>query len=209
MNVSDFNVTSGVGATSPLSAEVANKTALSRLVDDLVAVLDEGPVGFDPKVAMGLAIGTPLALLAMCVMCLICRGVPSTPCGGRCTYWKRMPREPRGLEPDGAIGEHQDELTETDSVDEEARVEQDPLEEDGLQDVELGEEASGNGQRECCSKMAAALEAGALVENADSAVVTNGSPIVSSVPSADTKKKRGTPNGKAKMVSIQAPDPMD
>lgn len=173
----------------------SNKTALSRLVEDLVAVLDEGPAAFDPQVAMTLAIATPLALLVMCLMCLVCRGVPFTPCGGRCTYWKRMPRDPRGLEPDAAIEEHQDEHCEVDSADEEVRVEQ-PLpepEEDDMQDVAL-ESGAANGQRECCSQIAAVLEAGGMESDSSEQKAT------------PPKKNRGTPNGKAKMkVSVVEP----
>lgn len=201
--------------TSPVpTPETVNTTAFSRLVDDLVAVLDEGPVAFDPNVAMTLAIATPLALLAMCVMCLVCRGVPYVMCGGKCTYWRRMPKEPIGLEPDSGIGEHQDEHCDVDSVDEEPRTKQQYLDEDDMQDIELAEHEipNGVGQRECCSKMAEVLEAGGLV-GAD-----RGPPSPTSAPSGTDAAPTSPPsaraganqsrtkNGKQKMVSIVAPE---
>ena len=184
----------------PVVSQQVNQTALGKLVDDLVAVLDEGPVSFDPKVAMTLAIATPLVLLAMCLMCLVCRGVPYVCCGGRCTYWRRMPKDPKGLEPDGAIGEHQDEHCETDSVDEEARVEQ-PLpdaEEDDDEDLQDITPDSGamNGQRECCATMASVLQAGAMEEEEE-------------VPASKPKPNRGTRNGKAKMSKVSIVEPME
>lgn len=188
--------------------ETANQTALGKLVDDFVRVLDEGPVAFDPRVAMTLAIATPLVLLVMCLMCLVCRGVPYTMCGGYCTYWKRMPKEDTGLTPDGAIGEHQDELCETDSMDEDSRTgmplpEEEEVDEGGeqLREVELREcNGNANGHRECCSKMAAALDAGALDDvkhsNGSTAVVTSPpeSRSTTAIAAADIVKRR---NGKA------------
>ena len=171
----------------PTVVVAVNKTAFGHLIDDLVAVLDEGPAAFDPKVAVTLAIATPLVLLAMCLLCLVCRGVPYTMCGGRCTHWKRMPKEPKGLEPDAAIGEHQDEHCDVDSADEEARVDQTLPYDDYTDEVAL-ENACGNGQRECCSKMAAVLEAGGMEMDGSS----ESHPVVKC-------------NGKTKAVSIVEP----
>jgi len=138
------------------SAHEINQTTL---LDTVLDVLDGGLWDFDPKTAMTIAIATPVSLIALCLVVMVCRGVPTAPCGGKCTYWRRMPR---GTEPDHGIGEHQDELAEVDSVDEqmeESRVDEDP-DTGCVEGPEVDEERVGRAQRECCSKMAAALENG-------------------------------------------------
>tara|TARA_Y100000389_G_scaffold204837_1_gene260045 strand:+ start:2273 stop:2815 length:543 start_codon:yes stop_codon:yes gene_type:complete len=151
---------SGTNNTHQSLEAAPQDDSVNAFVNGFVTLLDEGPWAFDPKVAVGLMVGTPLLLLAMCIMCLVCRGVPSTPCGGRCTYWKRMPKDVGGLEPDMAIGEHQDEHCDEDSVDEEPRAEHPAPADDG-DDTDCDDTGIG-GQRECCSKMAAVLESGGL-----------------------------------------------
>ena len=207
MNTS--NLTQLIASTLPSTLSATNKTALSRLVDDIVAVLDEGPAGFDPQVAMTLAVATPIVLLAMCVACFVCRGVPYVCCDGKCSYWRRMPKETTGLEPDGAIGEHQDEHCDVDSADEETRADQpQPTPDDeSLEDVEL--ESGSNGQRECCSAMAAVLESGSMDARGGHSSPSSPSSTTSEMPSvasAEKKKNRGTPNGKAKVVTIMSPE---
>jgi hypothetical protein len=187
-------------------APPTNGSAIGKLVNDLVEVLNEGPVQFDPKVAMGLAIATPVVALVMCFCFMLCRGVPHPCCHGRFSYWKRMPKEPNGLAPDMAIGEHQDEHAEVDSCDEESHSDQ-PMPEyeddgDAMRDVELSSAPSaGHGQRECCSKMAAVLEAGGL-ESTPSSPASEKS--VAGLRADAPAKKRN--NGKAKAVTIMAPE---
>jgi hypothetical protein len=196
-------------AATPL---LPNRTVLFRLVDDLVEVLNEGPVAFDPRVAMTLAIATPLAVLSLCVVCMVCRGVPYVMCGGKCSYWRRMPKEPIGLEPDGAIGEYQDEHCDVDSVDEDTQASRDmpddELEDEDperLREVGLANANGCNGQRECCNTIAAVLESGGL-ERAASPPNPSSEKSVVVTSSTVTTKKKGAPNGKAKAVHIMAPE---
>jgi hypothetical protein len=197
--------------TPPSIIHMQNKTALERLVDDVVAVLDEGPAGFDPQVAMTLAIATPVVLLVMCVMCFVCRGVPYVCCDGKCTYWKRMPKEPNGLEPDGALGEHQDEHCDVDSADEESRADQPQVMGDdaSLENVELGKNDGGGGQRECCAAMAAVLESGSMDSSDHHSTPSSPSSTASEMPPlvfAEKEKHVGTKKGKARAVTIHTPE---
>lgn len=190
----------GIVASAPLSA---NHSKLHDWMLHAADMLDDGPMR-DPRVAMQIAVMTPLAIVAMCLCIMVCRGVPMTLCGGRCTYWKRMPSVPKGTEPDTAIGEHQDEMADTDSVDEPTRVETDlpsADEESGsivTSDTVMHVNESPNGHRECCSKMAAALENGAL--NGGSEQHTS---APSSEPSEKAKGKRVT---RAKHVRLPSDD---
>jgi len=85
------------------------------LINAVLDALDNGPWAFDPKTAMTMAIATPIALIMLCLVIMICRGIPTTSRFSLCTSWKHMPR---GTDPDHGIGEHQDELADVDSVDE-------------------------------------------------------------------------------------------
>lgn len=140
--------------THTLRVNSTAQTPSAKFVHALLKVLDDGPVKYDPHSAMVIAVATPLALLALVLFVMLCRGVPVTYCNGRCTYWRRMPRLPRGTEPDQAIGEHQDENCDVDSEDEQPR-EPDP-------DLHEADIIDDKAHAACCSKMAHAVENGAL-----------------------------------------------
>ena len=158
----DVDVVDLVDVASPPQQVLANASSFKSLLHTMVDALDDGPWEWDPQLTVMIAVATPLVLLVMCCTVMVCRGVPCTPCGGRCTYFKQA-HMPAGCEPDQAIGEHQDEICDTDSIDEPMRVDVEaPLEEED--EVEsLATEA----QRECCNVVAAVLDAGDLEQAAD------------------------------------------
>lgn len=176
------------------AALASNSTSYGQLMTDIVRALDEGPMTVAPQLAVALAVATPLALIACCLLLMVCRGVPTVCCGGRCTHWRRMPKEaPKGLEPDQAIGEHQDEHCDVDSVDEESHADV-PFDEDDAHDVDNAPH-NGNGQRECCSKVAAVLAAGMEEEAQTAAPGCNGMP-------ATALGRSRKANGKSKVVTV-------
>ena len=134
-----------------------NTSSLKSLMHTMVDALDNGPWEWDPQLTVMIAVATPLVLLAMCCTVMVCRGVPCTPCGGRCTYFKST-QVSVGCEPDQAIGEHQDEICDTDSIDEPVRVDVDPP----LEEEDEIESSASEAQRECCNVVAAVLDAGNL-----------------------------------------------
>jgi hypothetical protein len=198
-SVNDTAVVLPVVTTLPVVGH-ANKSGLDKLVSDVVEVLNDGPSA-NPQLAMTLAVATPIVIVALCMVALAWRVLSPNSCWGCCGYWRRMPKEPRGLEPDQAIGEHQDEHVEIDSDEEESREDRaTPVYEDDVQDVDLNDAGDRNGHRECCSKMAAVLETGALGDEGCSAPTSP-----QSTPSGDGDGTSTRKNGKAKMVTIQAP----
>ena len=101
------------------------------LLDVVKELLHDDDVNDDDlRVAAMLTVLTPLFLVGLCCIVMICRGVPCAPFGGACSYWRRMPPLPRGTEPDCGIGEHQDENCDVDSADEAPRVETRDYEDD-------------------------------------------------------------------------------
>lgn len=160
-------------------SERVNRTQAAQMLTSLMDVIDEGPWEYSPKMAMALAISTPLGILALCCVVMVCRGVPCTPCGGLCTWCKPKRKireislaELPGLKPDMAIEEHQDENCDTDSADEPERL---PDEVPALEEeAAAGSTSDGEDRRhrECCSKMAAALESGTLNGHGQSTPLT-------------------------------------
>ena len=157
MNATDDNLLTSQlelpSAPPPMVSHASWWSPNRTIMENIVTALDDGPVKSSPQAAVALAVATPLLVLALCCFVMICRGVPSVPCGGRCTYWRRMP-PPRGTEPDCGIGEHQDEQCDTDSVDEPSRA-QAPV-----HDVELEEMEDMSRHAECCAGVASAFENG-------------------------------------------------
>ncbi len=154
---------------TPWLMTYANETETAHVIVSLMDAIDNGPWAYDPKIAVVLAISTPLVILCLCCTVMVCRGVPYTPCGGVCTWCKAKPTvcevplsEIVGMHPDQAIGEHQDENCDVDSIDEPERL---PDNEPALDEEAAADSDSDHGDRvhrECCSKMAAALESGEL-----------------------------------------------
>lgn len=137
-------------------------TAIEQILGNVIDILNEGPSA-NPKLAMTLAVATPIVIVALCVLVMACRVLKPGRCCRYWQYWRKMPKEPKGLEPDQAIGEHQDEHFDIDSADEETHDNTvQPQDEYEVQDVDIQEPPVYNGQRECCSKMAAVLQTGSL-----------------------------------------------
>lgn len=189
-----------------------NTSNLKSLLHTMVDALDDGPWKWDPQLTVMIAVATPLVLLAMCCTVMVCRGVPCTPCNGRCTYFKRQ-AIPIGCEPDQAIGEHQDELADTDSIDEPMRVDVAPP----MEEEDEIESSASEAQRECCNVVAAVLDAnptcnGEEAESADAeeggCTPQNGRGSPTSAPgkkiSAVLSAKK---SGKAKCERVATSDP--
>ena len=109
------------------------------------------------------------AIVGMCVCAVLWALLCKKACvsGQMSTHSTRLSALPKGTEPDTALDDHQDELADTDSIDEPVR----PEAESQQADEELQLESSNtvmkakklqNGQQECCNKMAEALENGAF-----------------------------------------------
>ena len=142
---------------SDITAKFTNATAPpDAMVQKILEALDRGPWDMNPKTAVTIVVATPVVLMAFFLLCMVCRGIPSTPCGGKCTYWRRVPR---GTQPDSGIGEHQDENCDVDSIDEQPM---DPRLDDLDYDDGTEDTTADCSRRQCCSKMAAALENGAV-----------------------------------------------
>ena len=169
-----MNVSQPGAPHTALTGVTYNSSALSKLVQDVVSdvveVLNEG-ASANPDLAVVIAIATPVVLFALCMAALTYRAayLAARPCCAccaccmLCSNWRKV-KQPKGLEPDVAVDEHEDEHDEhDDSADEESRADA-PAEdvednEDAEDATKLPEPTKGqNGQRACCSKMAEALE---------------------------------------------------
>ena len=112
-----------------MNTDQQQNNTMTRVLDLVVRVLDSDPTT-NPQLASTMAmmaVATPVLAVVLCVVVMVCRGVPMT---NRCSYWRRM-QNSSGMAPDQAIGEHQDENCELDSVDEPSRCDH------SMDDVEL------------------------------------------------------------------------
>ena len=172
-----------------------NTTAVTNelpLLEGILKVLDEGPGelgAFGDNTTVVLAVATPLSVLCLCILLLCCR-CASKRCQGchTCFGWNKM-KYPSGLEPDAAIGEHQDELCEVDSVDEDTDYRNEPMPECEEDDGSMREIDLSESHKKGCSRMAAALEKTA--ETAETAE-TDGS---ENAPEGDVEEGTNGANG--------------
>ena len=128
----------------------------SAAINLLLDALDHGPSDVDSKLIITIAISTPVAIVLLCILIMICRVATTT------TRWKQMPK---GTEPDQAIGEHQDEFVDVDSADEQAG---EPYVDEENIDVQL-RDIGNTTRRACCHKMAAAFGNGHVNVSIDTA----------------------------------------
>ena len=114
-----------------------------------------------PRTAAILAVATPVFLLILSIVIMLCRGVPYACCG--LAYFGRLLKEPAGLDPEGGAGEHQDEAVEddndSDEEEEEAQADQAQAADDEMEDVELDH---GKTREKLTQRLAAVLENGGM-----------------------------------------------
>jgi len=142
---------------------------LHALIQQATELIDDGSMD-DPATAVHIVVAVPsiIALLCLCIVGCMCMSSRVRYICGCCMLFND-----KGSEPDTAIGEHQDELAETDSVDESSRTDFDTA----LDNEESAVRNSSTSQRECCRKVATALENGALGdERVETAPSSNLSP---------------------------------
>lgn len=85
-----------------------NKTQIESFFVSVVVALDDGMTSH-PRESVTFTILGTLCFVSMCLLLMVCRGVPEAPCDGRCTYLPREARAPRGLEPASMQEELQEE----------------------------------------------------------------------------------------------------